>query len=65
MKFVESKFGSGETLRASLTAAWDDLLAHMDSGAPLTPSANRLAFADPEFMMRSNARGVRGQLVLL
>lgn len=65
MKFVESKFGSGETLRASLTAAWDDLLAHMDSGAPLTPSANRLAFADPEFMMRSNARGVRVQLELL
>ena len=65
MKFVESKFGSGETLRASLTAAWDDLLAHMDSGAPLTPSANRLAFADPEFMMRSSARGVRMQLELL
>ena len=51
-------------LRASLADSGCAL--HLaDSDAALAPSASRLAFADPEFMMRSAARGVRVQLELL
>jgi uncharacterized protein (TIGR00730 family) len=49
----------------SLADAWSDLKAHADSGAPLQPDAYRLAFADPEFMLRRETRGIRFQLEML
>ncbi|MEY2618859.1 MAG: hypothetical protein RL522_1861 [Pseudomonadota bacterium] len=45
--------------------AWATLKSHAESGAPLQADAGRLAFADPEFMMRSETRGIRFQLELL
>ena len=36
-----------------------------DSGLPLDPDANRLAFVDPEFLLRRETRGIRFQLELL
>ena len=63
MEPTQNPYGSAG-LRASLTDAWD-ALHEADSEAALAPSAYRLAFADPEFMMRSVARGARVQLELL
>ncbi len=51
-------------LRTSLADAWHGMHS-AGSEAALAPSANRLAFADPEFMMRSATRGARVQLELL
>ena len=48
-----------------LADAWATLKAHADSGLPLDPDANRLAFADPEFLLRRETRGIRIQLELL
>lgn len=48
-----------------LADAWAELQAHSDTGRPLEPSANRLAFADPEFMLRRETRGIRLQLEML
>jgi hypothetical protein len=48
-----------------LADAWATLQAHSDSGLPLDPDANRLAFADPEFLLRRETRGIRMQLELL
>ncbi|NBQ86910.1 MAG: TIGR00730 family Rossman fold protein [Betaproteobacteria bacterium] len=45
--------------------AWADLQAHAASGQPLQADAYRLAFADPEFMLRRETRGIRFQLELL
>lgn len=45
--------------------AWADLQAHAVSGQPLQADAYRLAFADPEFMLRRETRGIRFQLELL
>lgn len=46
----------------TLADAWDDLQAHADAGIPLKPQAYRLAFADPEFLLRRETRGIRLQL---
>jgi len=48
-----------------LAAAWATLKAHSDAGLPLDKDASRLAFADPEFMLRRETRGIRFQLELL
>ena len=48
-----------------LADAWADLQAHAGRGLPLKPDANRLAFADPEFLLRRETRGLRYQLELL
>jgi uncharacterized protein (TIGR00730 family) len=48
-----------------LADAWAELQAHADSGSPLEPNAYRLAFADPEFMLRRETRGIRFQLEML
>ena len=48
-----------------LADAWATLKAHSDAGLPLDPDANRLAFADPEFLLRRETRGIRIQLELL
>jgi uncharacterized protein (TIGR00730 family) len=48
-----------------LSDAWATLKAHADTGLPLEPDASRLAFADPEFLLRRETRGIRFQLELL
>jgi uncharacterized protein (TIGR00730 family) len=48
-----------------LADAWATLKAHSDAGMPLDPDANRLAFADPEFLLRRETRGIRFQLEML
>ena len=48
-----------------LADAWATLKAHADSGLPLDPDASRLAFVDPEFLLRRETRGIRFQLELL
>ncbi len=48
-----------------LADAWATLKAHSDAGLPLDPDANRLAFVDPEFLLRRETRGIRFQLELL
>ncbi len=49
----------------TLADAWADLKAHADAGLPLQPDAYRLAFADPEFLLRRETRGLRIQLEML
>ncbi len=48
-----------------LADAWADLQAHSESGNLLQAEAYRLAFADPEFLLRRETRGVRMQLEML
>jgi uncharacterized protein (TIGR00730 family) len=48
-----------------LVDAWAELQAHAERGEPLQADAYRLAFADPEFLLRRETRGVRFQLELL
>ena len=48
-----------------LADAWAELYAQAHNGNPLHPDANRLAFADPEFLFRRETRGIRFQLELL
>ena len=50
---------------ARLADAWATLQSHADRGLPLKPDASRLAFADPEFLLRRETRGIRFQLELL
>ena len=49
----------------SLADAWNALKTHSDGGTPLAQDAYRLAFADPEFLLRRETRGIRFQLELL
>ena len=48
-----------------LAEAWAELQAHAVNGQPLEPNAYRLAFADPEFLLRRETRGLRIQLEML
>ncbi len=48
-----------------LADAWAELQNHADQGNPLQADAYRLAFADPEFLLRRETRGIRFQLELL
>lgn len=48
-----------------LADAWAQLQAHARSGTPLEAEAYRLAFADPEFLLRRETRGMRMQLEML
>jgi hypothetical protein len=48
-----------------LAEAWETLKAHYDNGDSLKPESNRLAFADPEFLLRRETRGLRMQLEML
>ena len=48
-----------------LAHAWAELQAHAKNTAPLQPDSNRLAFADPEFLLRRETRAVRIQLEML
>ncbi len=49
----------------TLADTWADLKAHAEAGIPLQPDAYRLAFADPEFLLRRETRGLRIQLEML
>ncbi len=48
-----------------LADAWATLKSHSDAGLPLEADASRLAFADPEFLLRRETRGIRFQLEML
>jgi uncharacterized protein (TIGR00730 family) len=48
-----------------LADAWAELQTHADQGNPLQADAYRLAFADPEFLLRRETRGIRFQLEML
>ena len=48
-----------------LADAWAELQSHADKGNPLDADAYRLAFADPEFLLRRETRGIRIQLEML
>jgi uncharacterized protein (TIGR00730 family) len=50
---------------AALHSAWTELLANQDTNAVMAPQVYRLAFADPEFLLRRETRGIRMQLELL
>jgi uncharacterized protein (TIGR00730 family) len=48
-----------------LADAWAELQSHASAGATLDADAYRLAFADPEFLLRRETRGIRFQLEML
>jgi uncharacterized protein (TIGR00730 family) len=48
--------------KQALADAWATLHAHANSGEALRKDAYRLAYADPEFLMRNETRGMRLQL---
>jgi hypothetical protein len=48
-----------------LADAWAELQNYSDQGNPLQADAYRLAFADPEFLLRRETRGIRFQLEML
>ncbi len=48
-----------------LADAWAELHAHTINGNPLQADADRMAFADPEFLFRRETRGIRFQLEML
>ena len=48
-----------------LANAWAELQAHARDHEPLEADAYRLAFADPEFLLRRETRGIRMQLEML
>jgi uncharacterized protein (TIGR00730 family) len=48
-----------------LADAWAVLQSHSQHVDSLEPDANRLAFADPEFLLRREVRGMRIQLEML
>ena len=48
-----------------LADAWATLQSHASTGTPLAADASRLAFADPEFLLRRETRGIRFQLEML
>ncbi|OGB06441.1 MAG: Rossman fold protein, TIGR00730 family [Burkholderiales bacterium RIFCSPHIGHO2_12_FULL_61_11] len=48
-----------------LADAWAELQAHSNLGNALQADAYRLAFADPEFLLRRETRGLRIQLEML
>ena len=48
-----------------LADAWADVQARSSGGDPLSANAYRLAFADPEFLLRRETRGIRFQLEML
>lgn len=48
-----------------LADAWSELLNHPADATVLRANAHRLAFADPEFLLRRDTRGIRIQLEML
>lgn len=57
---------STQNLKApSLPHAWAETPTNFQDAAWLEPQAERLAFADPEFLLRRETRGIRFQLEML
>jgi uncharacterized protein (TIGR00730 family) len=57
---------ANQTLNESRIAnAWAELHNHADQGNVLQADAYRLAFSDPEFLLRRETRGIRFQLEML
>ena len=54
-----------DLLAPALPHAWAELQAEANTSDWLEPEANRLAFADPEFLLRRETRGIRFQLEML
>ncbi len=54
-----------DLLASRLSNTWAELQAHARSEQPLDADAYRLAFADPEFLLRRETRGIRMQLEML
>jgi uncharacterized protein (TIGR00730 family) len=54
-----------DLLAPALPHAWADLQAEAKTTDWLEPEAHRLAFADPEFLLRRETRGIRFQLEML
>ena len=54
-----------EISTSRLANAWAELQAHARDGTALDSDAYRLAFADPEFLLRRETRGIRFQLEML
>ena len=54
-----------EISTSRLANAWAELQAHARDGSALDSDAYRLAFADPEFLLRRETRGIRFQLEML
>ena len=48
-----------------LPSAWAELFGHENPSALMQAQAYRLAFADPEFLLRREVRGIRMQLEML
>jgi uncharacterized protein (TIGR00730 family) len=48
-----------------LSDAWAELQTHAEQGNLLEANAYRLAFSDPEFLLRRETRGIRFQLEML
>jgi len=49
----------------TLADSWADLKTHADAGLKLEGDAYRIAFADPEFLLRRETRAIRLQLEML
>ena len=54
-----------DKLNVDVAGAWAQLQAYADHGQPLEANAYRLAFADPEFLLRRETRGIRFQVEML
>mgnify|MGYP000172638328 FL=1 len=61
---MQSMQSSHDIKDTALPSAWAELLANQDPAAVIKPQAYRLAFADPEFLLRRETRGIRMQLEL-
>lgn len=56
---------SSDLNKRTLADAWEEIKTQADAGQPLQAEAYRLAFTDPEFLLRRDTRGVRLQLEML
>jgi len=56
---------TGNLTEQRLADAWAELQSHSDQGKGLEANSCRLAFADPEFLLRRETRGIRFQLEML
>ena len=61
----KKKYPPQQLTERRLADAWAELQSHADLGNPLEADAYRLAFADPEFLLRRETRGIRFQLEML
>jgi hypothetical protein len=66
MGFMDTQKSQHQVLtERRLADAWAELQNYSDQGNPLEADAYRLAFADPEFLLRRETRGIRFQLEML